>query len=157
MAGKRDTDMKKEHGKTVLRIGLLRMVLFAFWTALVKWVDVQPLGPNGRNVGLAAVNGRFHQLTGVHMTLYHITDWLGLAAILVGLFFAAVGLVQLIERKSLFQVDRGLLFLGLYYMAVLLAYGIFEAVPINYRPVLIDGAVEALFVSRTAISQGLRI
>lgn len=51
---------------------------FAVWTAAVKCVDVQAIGPNGSSVGLAAINAAIHELTGVHMALYTVTDWLGL-------------------------------------------------------------------------------
>ena len=33
----------------------------------------------------------------------------------------------------------------------MLAYGILEAIPINYRPILIDGAVEAAYPFSTTL------
>ena len=51
---------------------------FALWTAAVCRVDVRAIGPGGSSVGFAAMNGWVHGLTGVHMALYTLTDWLGL-------------------------------------------------------------------------------
>ena len=72
----------------------------------VRYVDVQAIGPEGFSVGFATVNGAFHALTGLHMTLYVITDWLGLVPALMALGFVVLGLVQLIKRKSPLKVDR---------------------------------------------------
>ena len=115
------------------------LLLFLLWTAAVKCIDVKPLGPNGSTVGFAALNGFFHDLTGVHRSLYVLTDWLGLVPIAFMFGFAVLGLCQWIGRKSLFRVDRSLLMLGGYYVLVLAAYLFFESFVINYRPVLIDG------------------
>ena len=127
------------------------MALFALWTALVLTVDVQSVGPNGTAVGFAAWNSWFHALTGVHMILYHITDWLGLVPVFVCMIFGALGLAQLVKRKSLRKVDGDLLLLGVYYGIVIGAYLLFEMIPINYRPVLIDGVLEASYPSSTTL------
>ena len=123
--------------------GILLLVGFAVWTFLIQEVDVQPIGPNGSSVGFAALNGWFHQLTGVHWMLYTLTDWLGLVPIFVCLIFAGIGFVQLVQRKSLFKVDLDIIMLGAYYVLVIFGYLLFEMVPINYRPVLIEGYLEA--------------
>ena len=47
------------------------------WTLAVVSVDVKPVGVNGTSVGFATLNTWFHNLTGVNMTLYNITDWAG--------------------------------------------------------------------------------
>ena len=61
-----------------LRTALWLLAAFAVWTALICYVDVQAIGPKGSSVGFAAINRYFHSLTGVHMTLYTVTDWLGM-------------------------------------------------------------------------------
>ena len=114
-------------------------------------VDVQAVGPNGSKVGFATFNTWFHQLTGVHWTLYTVTDWLGLVSIAVCLCFGCLGLCQLIKRRSLFKVDADILLLGGYYILVIFGYLFFEMVPINYRPVLIDGFLEASYPSSTTL------
>jgi len=131
--------------------GILLLVGFAVWTFLIQEVDVQPIGPNGSSVGFAALNGWFHQLTGVHWMLYTLTDWLGLVPICVCLIFAGVGFVQLVHRKSLLKVDLDIILLGVYYVLVIFGYLLFEMVPINYRPVLIEGFLEASYPSSTTL------
>ena len=131
--------------------GILLLVGFAVWTFLIQEVDVQPIGPNESTVGFAALNGWFHQLTGVHWMLYTLTDWLGLVPIFVCLIFASIGFVQLVQRKSLFKVDLDIIMLGAYYVLVIFGYLLFEMVPINYRPVLIEGFLEASYPSSTTL------
>ena len=124
---------------------------FSLWTVLIQWVDVQAVGQNGTKIGFADFNVWFHQLTGVHMTIYTITDWLGLVPILICLCFGVLGLVQLIKRRSLLRVDPDILLLGAYYVLVIACYLIFEMIPINYRPVLIEGRQEGSYPSSTTL------
>ena len=124
---------------------------FSLWTVLIQWVDVQAVGQNGTKIGFADFNVWFHQLTGVHMTIYTITDWLGLVPIFICLCFGVLGLVQLIKRRSLLRVDPDILLLGAYYVLVIACYLIFEMIPINYRPVLIEGRMEASYPSSTTL------
>lgn len=124
---------------------------FVLWTVLVSYVDVRAIGQNASSVGFATLNGYVHNLTGVNMFLYTITDWLGLVPIGVAFGFAVLGLVQWVGRKSLFKVDRSILALGGFYIIVLAMYIFFEMVVINYRPVLIDGYLEASYPSSTTM------
>jgi undecaprenyl-diphosphatase len=114
-------------------------------------VDVQAIGPEGSSVGFAALNGRFHALTGVHMALYTVTDWLGLVPLAFVMGFALLGLAQWVKRKQLFRVDRSILVLGGCYLVTMAAYLLFETVVINYRPVLIGGILEASYPSSTTM------
>jgi undecaprenyl-diphosphatase len=139
------------NSKKKLSASLLFLFAFIVWTLLVRFVDVQPIGPRDSCVGFATVNGFFHNLTGVNMTLYSITDWLGLVPIFVALSFAILGLVQWIKRKSIIEVDRGILLLGVYYIVVIFFYVLFEYVVINYRPVLINDFLEASYPSSTTL------
>ena len=132
-------------------VGGVLILAFILWTVLIQCVDVQPVGVNGTKVGFASFNTWFHQLTGANMSIYTITDWLGAVPILVCLGFGALGLVQLIKRKSLLKVDRDILLLGGYYILVILAYLVFEKIPINYRPILIEGAQEVSYPSSTTL------
>ena len=141
----------KKNGKQVLFLGDIFIIAFAIWTALIQMVDVQPLGQNATNIGFATFNCWFHRLTNVNMTIYTITDWMGLIPLVVCLIFAGIGLVQLIKRRSLFKVDPDIIILGVYYVIVILAYFIFEIIPINYRPILIEGRMEASYPSSTTL------
>ena len=125
--------------------------VFVLWTVLIRFVDVEAIGPRQSSVGFATLNGYIHNLTGVNMSLYIITDWLGLVPIGVAFGFAILGIVQCIKRKSLLEVDRSILTLGGFYIVVMAVYILFEIVVINYRPTLIDGYLEASYPSSTTI------
>ena len=90
-------------------------------------------------------------MTGVHMTLYVITDWLGLVPLVTILGFALLGLTQWIKRRTIKKVDINILFLGLFYLVVLGIFLLFEEIVINYRPILIDGILEASYPSSTTM------
>ena len=137
--------------KKDLRTSVTMLAAFLLWTILISFVDVQPIGPWESTVGFATVNGMFHKLTGVHMTLYHITDWLGLVPVAFGFGFAILGLVQWIKRKHILKVDYSILILGGYYIVVLAGYLLFEEIVINYRPVLIASYLEASYPSSTTL------
>lgn len=137
--------------KKKICLAICMMATFVLWTVAICLLDVQAIGPRESVVGLATVNGFFHDLTGVHMWLYHITDWLGLVPICVAMGFAVLGLIQWIKRRRFLQVDRSILVLGGFYVVVMAVYILFEMVVINRRPVLIDGFLEASYPSSTTM------
>ena len=126
-------------------------VAFTLWTAAVRLINVRPIGPNGSQVGFSAWNAAVHDLTGVHWSLYVITDWLGLVPVCLMLGFAILGLVQWIQRKRILAVDRDILALGGFYLVVAAVFLFFEQFVVNYRPVLIDGCLEASYPSSTTL------
>lgn len=135
--------------RMAMAAGLL--AAFAAWTIAVQHVDVQPIGPQGSQVGFAAVNQLVHRLTGTNFTLYVITDWLGRIPVLVCGGFGVLGLVQWVRRRSIARVDFSILVLGGFYMAVMAAYVLFEVYAVNARPVLIDGRLETSYPSSTTM------
>ena len=141
----------KQHDKRGFLSGVFLILAFILWTILIQTVDVQPVGVNGTTVGFASINTWLFHLTGVHMRIYTITDWLGLVPIAICIGFGLLGLTQWICRKSIVKVDMDILLLGGYYILVILGYLIFEMIPINYRPILIDGAMEASYPSSTTL------
>ena len=141
----------KKNGKKELLAGSLLIGTFVVWTILIQLVDVQSIGVNGTKIGFATWNSLFHQFTGVHMEIYTITDWLGLVPIFVCMIFGVMGLSQLVKRRILFKVDSDIIILGIYYIIVIFSYLIFEMIPINYRPILIDGRMEASYPSSTTL------
>ena len=142
--------MNKRTLKNFAAAGLL-LAAFLIFTVLVQRVDVRPIGPNGSLVGFAAVNGWFHALTGVHWTLYHLTDWLELVAIGIAFCFGVMGLLQLIRRRSLCKVDASILILGGFYLTVIGMYLLFNVYVVNYRPVLVENILEASYPSSTTV------
>lgn len=127
------------------------LAAFVLWTVVVCLVDVQAIGPQDSAVGLAELNLFVHSLTGVHFDLYNITDWLGFVPIFACIGFGVLGLLQWIMRKSIRKVDFDLLVLGGFYIITIAAYCFFESVVINYRPVLINGCLEASYPSSTTM------
>ena len=121
---------KKKRNFLISTILILLAVVF---TILVKVVDVKQVGVNGTSIGFATLNQVVFKTTGVNMMWYHITDWLGL--------------IQLIKRKSLFKVDKEIIILGLFYIVVISLYVFFEKVIVNYRPILMNGFLEASYPS----------
>lgn len=127
------------------------LAAFVLWTILACVVDVRPVGPNESSVGLAGINQLIHGLTGVNFKLYNLTDWLGLVAIAVCMGFGVLGLSQWVARKSIRKVDFSILLLGGFYIVTIVVYLLFEEWVINYRPVLINGVLEASYPSSTTM------
>ena len=142
--------MKKGTQKN-LYVGGILLVLFVLWTAALYFVDVRAVGPRESSVGFATLNSLIHNTAGVHMSLYTITDWLGLVPICFIIGFGILGLLQWIKRKSLFKVDLSLLILGGFYIVVMAVYIFFEIFVVNYRPILINGNLEASYPSSTTM------
>ncbi len=142
--------MKKKNRRNMC-LSLSFLSAFVLWTFAVQVVDVRPIGPNGSDVGFAGINGFVHNLTGVHMSLYVVTDWLGLVPIFVAFGFALFGFLQLLKRKRLNKVDYSIFILGIFYVAVITLYILFEMITVNYRPVLINGILEKSYPSSTTL------
>ena len=141
----------KRYEKVMFITGQCAILLFILWTVLLNYVDVCEIGALDTKVGFATLNEYVHSATGVNMPLYTITDWLGLIPIGIAAGFAVLGLVQMIKRKGLLRVDYSLLALGIFYAAVIGVYILFENVVINYRPILIEGCLEASYPSSTTM------
>ncbi len=137
--------------KKSLGVSVFLMFAFVLWTVAICFIEINAIGPNGSKVGFARLNRWFHSLTDVHMILYHITDWAGLVPVAVGFGFSFLGLFQWIKRKSILKVDFSILTLGGFYILVLAGYLLFEEFIVNYRPVLINGYLEASYPSSTTL------
>ena len=124
---------------------------FILFTFAISFIDVKPIGPMESSVGFAKLNSFFHRLTGVSLPLYSLTDLLSIIPLSFSFVFALIGLLQWIKRKSIFKVDRNIIFLGFFYIITLLSFLFFEAVVINYRPILINGMLEASYPSSTTM------
>ena len=141
----------KRNEKRLLGVGSILIVAFAIWTILIQTVDVRPVGQNGTDIGFATFNCWFHELIGVHLPIYNLTDCLELLPLCICAFFGGLGFFQMIKRRSLVKVDQDILILGFYYLIVIMTFTIFEIIPVNYRPILIEGKLEASYPSSTTL------
>ena len=140
--------MKRILSKTV---SLSLVAVFVIWTIVVSLVDVRPIGPEESKVGLAFMNESVKEIVGTNMLLYNITDLLSIIPIGIMVGYASLGLIQWLKRKKLWLVDHSLLSLSVFYLSMILVYVFFEIFVINFRPVLIDGLLEASYPSSTTV------
>ncbi len=127
------------------------LILFILYTISIMFIDVKPIGPKGSLVGFATINRSIHNLFGVNMKLYNITEWLSLIPLFIAIGFAVLGLIQLIKQKRVMRIDSSILLLGGFYLLVISAYLIFEFNVVNYRPILMNGVLEASYPSSTTL------
>ncbi len=140
-------------------------VLFVTLIILLKTVDVGAIGPEGSAVGLSALNKAFADITGTNMTWYDVTEYLGYCEIGLALGFVLLAAVQAFGRKNIKKTDRDLLLLVGFDFLLAALYFLFDVIPINYRPLLMEGRLEpsfpsthtmiAVFVTSSALYQSL--
>lgn len=131
--------------KNVTCIGLF--IISVIYILLVKFVDVSSIGPKNSSVGFSHINKLFNNIFSYNPTIYKITEILGYLALLIVAIYGLIGVYQLIKRKSIKKVDREIILLGIFYVVVICLYVLFEKVIINYRPVILEGVLEASFPS----------
>ena len=128
-------------------IAVICTIVSVVYTFLVKNVDVKSIGPNNSSVGFSTINEPFKNLVGYSKSFYKISELLGYLLLLLVVIYGCIGLYQLVKRKSLFKVDRQIIVLGCFYVLMMIVYVFFEKCVINYRPVILDGELEASFPS----------
>ena len=121
--------------------------IFVLFTILVKNVDVMPVGPQFSAVGFASLNKAVADSLPYNEFMYDVSEVLGYLAILTVGIFGLFGIMQLFIKKGFKNVDKDLYILCGLYVCVLASYVIFEKVIINYRPVMIEGELEASYPS----------
>ena len=137
--------MEKRRKEILLCGGLFAVAII--YTVLVKYIDVQEIGPNDSLVGFATINNFMFNLTGVNMLWYDITNWWGFVPLFIAFIYVMIGFIQMIKRRNILKVDKEILGLGVYYIIVIGLYIFFETCIINYRPTLMDGILEASYPS----------
>lgn len=128
--------------KKFFLIAFLFLILTAAMTLAALFFDVQPIGPEGTEVGFAALNGKLAASLPFNELLYKVTKYLGYLAILVVGLIALIGLIQWITRKKLFKVDAEILMAGVLYLVMFALYVFFEKFALNLRPMIVPGETE---------------
>lgn len=132
--------------KRNILITCLLFVLFFVYTVLVMVVDLGE-GLNGTTLGFSTLNWECAKVFPYNELWYECTEVLGYAAFGVCFGFALFGLFQMIKGKGFRTVDKKLYALAGLYAAVAGVYAAFEVFTINFRPVIVDGELEASFPS----------
>ena len=142
--------------KLYLTASIVLLTLFLIFTVIVMTVDVKPIGPNGSEVGLASINEPFADAVGFNKLWYNISEYVGLIPLAIAGCFAILGICQAIKRKSLLKIDGHLFILAAFYVMLLFVYLDFELITVNYRPIILDGELEASYPSsHTMLSLGI--
>lgn len=126
------------------------IVLFALsiiFTLLIIFVDKQNIGANNSSVGLSGLNNIFLEWFSFNEIFYKLTEIFGIVILAIAMCYMILAFVQLIKRKSIKKIDCELLILALFYVGLIIIYLIFELAKINFRPVLLDGELEASYPS----------
>ncbi len=128
-------------------IGIILFALFIVFTVLVKVVDTASVGPEDTVIGFSSINVSVFKFLGKNKGWYNVSEIFGIISLAVAGAFAVYGLVQLIQRKSLKKLDYNISTLAIFYIIVAVIYAWFEVFIVNYRPVLVDGVIEASYPS----------
>ena len=133
--------------KKWILITISLFIISIVYIFLLKTIDIKPIGPKNSEIGFSTINRVFHDFTGNNTICYGISKYLGYLAFVIVIYYIILGFLQLKTRKSITKVDNRIIKLGVFYILVGLVYILFEKVIINYRPVILDGELEASFPS----------
>lgn len=122
-------------------------VIALVYTILITFVDRNAIGANNSVVGFSKINKYFLDLLKFNNTFYNITKYTGIIIILIAVIYMIIALIELIKRKKFKEVDSELIFAGVFYIALIIIYFVFELLKINYRPILMDGVLEPSYPS----------
>lgn len=130
-----------------LALFLIFLALSIVFTISLKFVDVEPVGPENGYVGFSKLNAAFHDAFGYNSLLHNTTEYLGYIGAIFPLFFFCMGVYQLFKRKSIKKVDSCIYAAGVFYIVLIIVYELFEKLAINCRPVIIDNIIEPSYPS----------
>jgi len=136
----------KETKNYFLISGIL-FIAFIIFTVMVSFVDVQAIGPQNSEVGLASINKPVADGLAYNKAMYDISEVLGYFAIFTVGIFGLFGAMQLFIKKGFSKVDKDLYALAGMYACVLASYVLFEKLVINFRPVILEEGLEASYPS----------
>lgn len=141
---------QRHNSRIWFAIGVILTAVFCGCTGAVIMVDVQSIGPEGSNVGLATFNAGVFALAfnaQLARAFDVMSDGVACLAALLVVACIVLALVQWARRGGFSLIDGNLRSMLMLYALLALAYVGFELLDINGRPVLVDGALEASFPS----------
>jgi membrane-associated phospholipid phosphatase len=130
-----------------LYVGLGLCLVSVLYTVMVMSIDRENIGPELSAIGFSTLNEAIFTAIGVHMSLYTLTEILGFIPLGVALAYLVFGIVEWVRKKSLKKVDFSLILLGIFYVVLAFLYFALDKIRVNYRPVLINGALESSYPS----------
>ena len=138
--------MNDQVKKSLIVTGALFLV-FVIYTVCIKVVDVLPTGLLDSSIGFSSINIPVRDALHFNKFFYLVSKLIGVVAILICVFFGFLGLMQIVKRKGLIKADADIYVLGVFYIAVILFYALFEVLIVNYRPVDLGEGLEASYPS----------
>ncbi len=126
---------------------ILGFSFFALFVLLIGLLFVNKANITGTGeVGLSSINKLIdYKYNKGWQIIADIFLYLSLALVLV---LAGVGIGQLFKRKSLFKVNRFILIFGIFFLIAVFLWVMFDyVIVVNYRPIYVDGELEASFPS----------
>lgn len=121
--------------------------VFVLFTLLVKFVDVAYVGFTGKEIGLSSLNKLFYESVSVSELFDKLSDAIMIVSVIIAMFIAILGIVQLVKNKNLKAVDKEIYSFAIVLVMLVIVYVLFEIVDLNFRPILIEGKVEASYPS----------
>ena len=134
-------------GKKSIVVSMILFLAFALLTVLVMFEDVNYIGETNKEIGLVSINEKFSYLEYNKNYDYISSIPLLLSIAMIGIIVVG-GFVQTIKRKSLFKIDKGVVVFEIFIVVLGVIWYLFdEVLIINYRPILVNGQVEASYPS----------
>ena len=121
---------------------LCLLLVTVIFSVLTFFVDREAIGLEGTSVGFSSLNGAVSDALGYNGLFDKVSDLVMALAFLVVASFAVMGLITLVKTKSIAEVGKTILGLGILYLVVAIIYVAFDKIPINYRPILQPGETE---------------
>ena len=143
--------------KTQITFTLILFAIFLAYTCMCIMVDVSWFSPinaysgeatyGQAEVGFYSININVRNAIDFNETFYKLSEYLGYLALLTGAAIGCLWLYRLIKTRNLMAVEP-ILNASVVTLALMVAfYVLFEAVDLNYRPVVLKDGLEPSYPS----------